>query len=65
MSERAELRRRKRSRGFLRGDMVRHKHRGVGIFEHYAADDESCFVRFEDEDESEKVTTSFLKAVDP
>jgi len=44
-----------------RGDLVSHKNRGRGVFENYAADSESCFVRFDDTGESDKVTSSMVR----
>jgi len=46
---------------FLRGNLVTHKNRGRGVFEHYSADYESCFVRFDDSGDSSKVTASMLR----
>lgn len=40
----------------MRGDRVRHKHRGSGVFEHYSSDSESCYVLFDEDHKSWKVT---------
>ena len=45
---------------FTHGDLVRHAHRGVGVFENYAERGESCFVRFFDSGSSDKVTASLV-----
>jgi hypothetical protein len=50
-----------KSNKLMHGDLVTHKNRGDGIFESYAFNHESCFVKFNDTSESDKVTTSMVK----
>ena len=52
----------KKPKRFLRGDIVAHKHRGLGEFECYNVDDSECFIRLQDSGDSEKVSVLLLKS---
>ncbi len=54
-------RKRKTPLELLRGDRVYHAFRGLGIFEHYAADRSECYVAFDKGLGGERVTSNLVK----